>query len=79
MKKMVETLTKEKLKERELMRMFEPIQDEIGLIEASAKFNYTINKTPEKETKIILAFTDDTEKLIQILKKRIKLLLDVTS
>jgi len=76
---MVETLTKEKLKERELMRMFEPIQDEIGLIEASAKFNYTINKTPEKETKIILAFTDDTEKLIQILKKRIKLLLDVTS
>jgi hypothetical protein len=78
-KEMVETLTKEKLKERELIRMFEPIEGEMGLIEASAKFNYTINKTPEKETKIILAFNDDTEKLIQILKNRIKLLLDVTS
>lgn len=76
---MGDIITQEKLKERELIRMFEPIEGEMGLIEASAKFNYTINKTPEKETKIILAFTDDTEKLIQILKERIKLLLDATS
>jgi hypothetical protein len=76
---MVEALTKEKLKERELIRMFEPIEGEMGLIQANAKFNYTINKTPEKETKIILAFTDDTEKLVRIIKERIRLLLDVTS
>ena len=79
MNEMADTLTKEKLKERELIRMFEPIEGEISLIEASAKFNYTINKTPEKETKIILAYNDDTQKLVRILKKRIMLLLDATT
>jgi hypothetical protein len=77
--KMDEAITKEELKERELIRMFEPIEGEMNLIEASAKFNYTINKTPEKETKIILAYTDDTEKLVRILKKWIKLLLEAIS
>ena len=76
---MDELISKEKLKERELMRMFEPIEGEMELIQASAKFNYTINKTPQKETEIILAYTDDTEKLLQILKKRIKLLQEITS
>jgi len=76
---MGENLTKENLKKRELIRMFEPIDGEMSLIEANAKFNYTINKTPEKETKIILAFTEDTKQLVHILKKRIKLLLDATS
>jgi hypothetical protein len=79
MNEMADTLTKEKLKERELIRMFEPIEGEISLIAASAKFNYTINKTPEKETKIILAYNDDTQKLVRILKKRIMLLLDATT
>ena len=76
---MDEAICKEKLKERELMRMFEPIEGEMELIQANAKFNYTINKTPKKETDVILAYTDDTEKLLRILKKRVKLLLDVTS
>jgi hypothetical protein len=76
---MVETLTKEDLKKRQLVRMFEPIEGEMSLIEACVKFNYTINKTPQKETKIMLAFAEDTEQLIQILKERVKLLLDVTS
>ena len=76
---MFETLTKEKLKERELMRMFEPVEGEIRLIEANAKFNHAINKTTEKETEVILTFTADTEKLLRILKGRIKLLLEVTS
>jgi hypothetical protein len=76
---MAETLTKEKIKERELMRMFEPIEGEMGLIKASAKFNYTINKTPEKETEIIVAYTEDTEQLVRVLKDRIKLLWHVTS
>jgi hypothetical protein len=77
-KDMAENFTKE-LKKRELMRMFEPIEGEMSLIEASVKFNYTINKTPEKETKIILAFAEDTERLVHILKERVKLLLDATS
>ena len=76
---MDEVISKEKLKERELIRMFEPIEGEMELIQASAKFNYTINKTSEKETEIILAYTDDTEKLVQILKKRIKLLWEAAS
>jgi hypothetical protein len=79
LKEMVEALTKEKLKERELIRMFEPIEGEMSLIEANAKFNHTINKTSEKDTKIILAFTDDTERLVRLLKKRFELLLDATS
>jgi len=77
-KDVAENLTKE-LKKRELIRMFEPIEGEMSLIEASAKFNYTINKTSEKETKIILAFAEDTERLILKLKERVKLLLDATS
>jgi hypothetical protein len=77
-KAMAETLTKEKLKEKQLRRMFEPIEDEVGLIRASAKFNFTINKTPEKETQVILAFADDTETLVRMLKARVKLLLGVT-
>jgi hypothetical protein len=79
MSEMADPLTKEKLKERELIRMFEPIEGELGLIEASAKFNYAINKTPDKETKIILAFADDTEKLARILKKRMMLLFEATT
>jgi hypothetical protein len=75
----VDTITKEKLKERELVRMFEPIEGEIGLIEASAKFNYTINKTPEKETQVILAFAYDTERLVQVLKQRMMLLFEATT
>jgi len=59
--------------------MFEPIEGEMELIQANAKSKHAINKIPQKETEIILAYTDDTEKLLRILKKRIKLLLEVTS
>jgi len=76
---MDEVISREKLKERELIRMFEPIEGEMELIQASAKFNYRINKIPQKETEMILAYTDDTEKLLRILKKRIKLLQEITS
>ena len=61
------------------MRIFEPIEGEMELIQANAKSKHAINKIPQKETEIILAYTDDTEKLLRILKKRIKLLLEVTS
>ena len=76
---MDEVISREKLKERELIRMFEPIEGEMELIQANAKFNYTINKIPQKETEMILAYTDDTEKLLRMLKKRIKLLQEITS
>ena len=76
---MDDVTTREKMKERELIRIFEAIEGELNLITASAKFNYTINKTHEKETEIILSYNEDTEKLVQILKKRIKLLWEVTS
>jgi hypothetical protein len=74
----MEPLTKEKLKERELTRLFLPIEDEIALIKANAKFKHAINKTSLKETELIIAFNDDTERLLQLLKKRLWLLLDVT-
>lgn len=67
-----------KLRERELARIFEPIEGEMALIQASAKFNYAINKTPQKETEMILAYTEDTERLIEVLKKRVKLLQQAT-
>ncbi len=76
---MDDLITREEMKERELIRIFEAIEGELNLITASAKLNYTINKTHEKETEIILAYNEDTEKLVQILKKRIKLLWEVTS
>ena len=76
---MGELISKETLKERELVQMFEPIEDEMVLIQASAKFNHAINRMPKKETELILAYIDDTDKLLQVLKKRIKLLLEITS
>ena len=76
---MDEIICKEKLKERELMRMFEPIEEEMELIQASAKFNHAINKNSQNETELILAYTDDTEKLLLLLKRRIKLLMEITS
>jgi hypothetical protein len=75
---MDDIISREKLKERELIRMFEPIEGEMELIQTNAKFNYTINKIPQKETEMILSYTNDTEKLLRILK-RIKLLLEITS
>jgi len=43
-------IPKEKSKKRELIRMFEPIEGEMELIWAGAKFNYTLNKRTEKTT-----------------------------
>ena len=71
-------IPKEKLKERELIRMFEPIEAEMELIRASAKFNYTINKTTEKQTNLILAYATDTQKVVEVLKSRITLLWEAT-
>ncbi|MBN1357632.1 hypothetical protein JW988_02580 [Candidatus Bathyarchaeota archaeon] len=67
------------LKERELTKIFESLDDEIALITASAKFNHTIRKTSEYNLKITLAYIEDTKNFIQILKFRMNLLNEATS
>jgi hypothetical protein len=67
------------LKERELTKIFENLDDEIALISASAKFNFTIKKTSEQNLKITLAYIEDTKKIVQILKFRMSLLYEATS
>ncbi|MBT0158597.1 hypothetical protein G4O51_01275 [Candidatus Bathyarchaeota archaeon A05DMB-2] len=59
------------LKERELTKMFENIKEELALITASAKFNFAIRKTSEKDLNIILAYIEDTGKLVDLLRSRL--------
>ena len=66
-------------KEREIERMFEGIKDEIAIITATAKFNFTTCKTDEKTFKLTLAYIEDTKKLATLLQRRISLLIDTTS
>jgi hypothetical protein len=66
------------LRGRELTKIFENINEEIALITASAKFNFTIRKTSEKDLKITLAYIEDTKKIVQILKFRMSLLSEAT-
>jgi hypothetical protein len=67
------------IKEREFTRVFEPIEDEIILITASAKFNYTTCKTDEKTLNLTLAYIEDTKKLLAMLKARMSLLQETIS
>jgi len=67
------------LKGRELTRIFESIDGEIALITANAKFNFTIRKTDESYLKIVLAYIEDTKKLLGLLKARMSLLSEATS
>jgi hypothetical protein len=76
---MIETLTKDELKQRELIRMFQPIEDEITILNATAKYNHTTCKTDTNALKLTQAYIDDTTKLVGVLKTRIKLLIDTTS
>lgn len=64
-------------KEREITRAFEPIDDEITLMTASAKFNYTTCKTDEKTLNITLAYIEDTKKMLSILKARMSLIQEI--
>ncbi|MGD0204130.1 MAG: hypothetical protein ABSC20_09540 [Candidatus Bathyarchaeia archaeon] len=66
-------------KEREIERMFEGIKDEIAIITANAKFNFTTCKTNEKTLKLTLTYIEDTKKLVDLLQNRISLLIDTTS
>jgi len=62
------------LKERELTKIFENIKDELALITASVKFNFATRKTNEKDLKVVLAYIDDTSKLVDLLRSRLSLL-----
>jgi len=67
------------LKERELTKIFENIKEELALITASVKFNFTTRKTNEKDLKVVLAYIDDTSKLVDLLKSRLSLLSEAIS
>jgi hypothetical protein len=67
------------LKERELTKIFENIKEELALITASVKFNFTTRKTSEKDLKVVLAYIEDTSKLVDLLKSRLSLLSEATS
>lgn len=67
------------LKERELTKIFENIKEEPALITASVKFNFTTRKTSEKDLKIVLAYIEDTAKLVNLLRSRLSLLTENTS
>ena len=66
-------------KERAAQRIFEGIEDEIAILTANAKFNYTTSKNDEHTLKITLAYIEDTTRLVILLKKRIKLLIENTA
>jgi hypothetical protein len=67
------------LKEREIAKIFENIKEELALITATVKFNFTTRKTSEKDLKILLAYIGDTAKLVDLLKSRLSLLTEATS
>ncbi len=66
-------------KERAFQRIFEGIDDEIAILSANAKFNYTTCKTDENTLKLTLAYIEDTERIVEVLKNRITLLIENTS
>jgi len=65
-------------KERGFQRIFEGIEDEIVILTANAKFYFTTCKTDENTLKLTLAYIEDTKKLVELLKKRINLLMETT-
>lgn len=67
------------LKEREIAKIFENIKEELALITANAKLNFAMRKTSEKDLKIVLAYIEDTAKLVDLLRSRLSLLSENTS
>jgi hypothetical protein len=66
-------------KQRQITRVFEPLDDEILLMIASAKFNFTTCKTDEKTLNLTLAYIEDTKKMLTALKARMNLIQEITS
>jgi len=72
-------ISREKMKEKQLIRIFEDIDGEIALITATAKFDFNLRKTTENDLKLKLAYIEDTVKLVELLRNRISLLWKTTS
>jgi len=72
-------ISREKMKEKQLLRIFEDIDGEIALITATAKFDFNLRKTTENDLKLKLAYIEDTVKLVELLRNRISLLWKTTS
>jgi molybdenum cofactor biosynthesis enzyme MoaA len=70
---------KSDFKKREFTRIFEGIDDEIALIIAGVKLNFTLCKINEENLKITVDYIEDTKKLITLLKTRVGLLREATS
>lgn len=66
-------------KEREFQHIFEGIEDEIAILTATVKFNFTICKSDKNTLKLTLAYIEDPQKLIELLKNRMNLLMETTS
>ncbi len=71
--------TKTYLKNHQLTRIFNEINDEINLLTAEAKFNYTTCKTDKQNLNLTLNYIEDTKQLANLLKTRIKLLIQATN
>jgi hypothetical protein len=66
-------------KTRQLQKIFEGIEDELAIITATAKYNHTTCKTDTNQLNLTLAYVEDTEKLVKVIKSRINLLVQATS
>jgi hypothetical protein len=72
-------IEKTKLRNKQLTDLFNSLQDEITLIKVSAKFDLNLNKISEKEYRIKTAYIEDTKKIAELLKERMKLLWETTN
>lgn len=72
-------LTKDQLKNRQVTRIFEEIDDELNLLVAESKFNFSTCKISDKTLALTLYYIEDTKKLCNILKTRINLLMETTT
>ena len=67
------------IKQHQLQKIFQEIDDELAIIAATAKFNRTTCKTDTNHLKLTLAYIDDTTKIVDLLKNRLNLLIQTTS
>jgi hypothetical protein len=72
-------ITKTAIKNHQLQKIFQGIEDELAIIAATAKYNHTTCKTDTNQLNLTLAYINDTEKLAEVLKNRINLLTQATS
>ncbi|MCW3984248.1 MAG: hypothetical protein NWE96_09685 [Candidatus Bathyarchaeota archaeon] len=67
------------IKQHQLQKIFQEIDDELTILAATAKFNHTTCKTDANHLKLTLAYIEDTTQLVNLLKNRLTLLIQTTS